>query len=299
MSHPGGDEMTLDVEQVLKNAEIIDADENWFLVKRLPNAVYSIQEPHHWQKVISFLILGEERAALFDTGMGIRDISKVVTKLTDLDVIVINSHTHFDHVGDNHRFNEIHVFDHPNALKWLTGGQTSDMLRFDSRPEAFLDGYPEGFDPDKYVIHPMSEKNINLLHDGDAIDLGNRELKVLHTPGHSLDSIMLLDRNNRSLFTGDTFYPDYLFAFIDDDRGGSNLQVYEKTMIELAKLIPELDYLYCSHTKPLVDPEILLRAADAFTSVRQGKVKYEIEELYGLKLRVHEFDGFSILTKDD
>jgi hypothetical protein len=70
--------MALDVEQINRNAEIIDADENWFLVKRLPNDVYSFQEPHHWQKVISFLILGEERAALFDTGMGIRDISKVV-----------------------------------------------------------------------------------------------------------------------------------------------------------------------------------------------------------------------------
>ncbi|MCK5645610.1 MAG: MBL fold metallo-hydrolase, partial [Anaerolineales bacterium] len=147
--------MALDIEKVLKNAETIDVDESWFLVKRLPNDVLSIQEPHHWQKVISFLILGNERAALFDTGMGIRDISKVVAKLTNLDVMVVNSHTHFDHVGDNHRYDEIHVYDHPNALKWLTGGQTSEMLWFDSRPEAFPEGYPEGFDPDEYVIHPV------------------------------------------------------------------------------------------------------------------------------------------------
>ncbi len=290
--------MTLDVEQVLNDTEIIDVDESWFLVKRLPNAVFSIQEPHHWQKVISFLIIGDERAALFDTGMGIRDISKVVAKLTNLNVIVINSHTHFDHVGDNHRFDEIHVFDHPNALKWLTGGQTSDMLGFDSRPEAFPGGYPEGFDPDKYVIRPVREKAINLLHDCDVIDLGGRQLELIYTPGHSPDSIMLLDRTNRTLFTGDTFYPDYLFAFIDEDRGGSNLQIYEETMIEIAKLDPELDYLCCSHTKPLVDPALLLRAAEAFTAVRQGEAEYEIEELYGQKLKVHPFDGFAILTKD-
>ncbi len=291
--------MAIDVEEVLINTEIIDVDESWFLVKRLPNAVFSIQEPRHWQKVISFLILGDERAALFDTGMGIRDISKVVAKLTNLDVIVINSHTHFDHVGDNHRFDEIYVYDHPNALKWLIGGQTSDMLGFDSRPEAFPEGYPEGFDPDKYVIRPVREKAINLLHDGDVIDLGDRQLEVIHTPGHSDDSIMLLDRENRSLFTGDTFYPDYLFAFIDEDRGGSNLQIYEETMIEIAKLAPELDYLCCSHTKPLVDPALLLRAAEAFTEVRRGETEYEIQELYGQVLRVHEFLGFAILTKDD
>ena len=68
---------------------------------------------------------------------------------------------------------------------------------------------------------------------------------------------MLLDRVNRSLFTGDTFYPDYLFAFIDDDYGGSNLQIYEETMIELSKLEPDLDYLFCSHSKPLNDPVLL------------------------------------------
>jgi glyoxylase-like metal-dependent hydrolase (beta-lactamase superfamily II) len=110
---------------------------------------------------------------------------------------------------------------------------------------------------------------------------------------------MLLDRTNRTLFTGDTFYPDYLFAFIDDERGGSNLEVYEGTMKSVAKLASELDYLYCSHTKPLVDPALLLRAAEAFTEVRRGEIEYEIQELYGQVLRVHEFLGFAILTKDD
>ncbi|MHA2428225.1 MAG: MBL fold metallo-hydrolase [Candidatus Hermodarchaeia archaeon] len=287
------------IEQILENAEVIDVDDDWFLVKVLPYAVYAIQEPNHWQNVISFLILGEERAALFDTGMGIRDISKVVAKLTNLDVFVVNSHTHFDHVGDNFRFDEIHVFDHPVALKWLTDGQTSDLLRFDSRPDAFPGGYPEGFDPDRYVIRPVSAEVLNLLHDGDLIDLGNRMLEVIHTPGHSPDSIMLLDRVNRSLFTGDTFYPDFLFAFIDDERGGSNLQIYEETMIEITKLVPELDYVYCSHTKPLVDPEILQKAADAFGMIRRGEVEYVSQEMYGLNLRLHTFNGFSILTKDD
>jgi glyoxylase-like metal-dependent hydrolase (beta-lactamase superfamily II) len=289
--------MAKDIEQILAQAEVIDVEEKWFLVKGLPNGVFSIQEPQHWQNVISFLILGDDRALLFDTGMGIRNISKVVAKLTELDLVVVNSHTHFDHVGDNHRFEEIHVFDHPNSLKWLTQGQTSDMLQFDSRPDAFPDGYPEGFDPDEYVIKPVSAGQLNLLHDGDLIDLGNRQLEVIHTPGHSPDSIMLLDRENRSLFTGDTFYPDYLFAFIDDEHGGSNLQIYEETMIEVSNLVPELDYLYCSHSIPLNDPVLLSRAAEAFTAIRLGEVEFDFEDLYGQKLKVHRFNGFAILTR--
>ena len=290
--------MGLDIDQINENAETVEVGDDWFLVRRLPHNVLAIQEPHHWQKVISFLILGDDRAALFDTGMGIRDISAVVEKLTDLDVIVINSHTHFDHVGDNHRFDKIHVFDHPNALKWLTQGQTSDMLRFDSRPEAFPDGYPNGFNPDEYVIRPVAEDRIVRLHARDILDLGNRELEVLHTPGHSPDSIMLLDRGNRSLFTGDTFYPDYLFAFVDDEHGGSNSEIYEKTMIELSKLEPDLDYLFCSHSKSLNDPVLLSRAAEAFTAVGRGEADFKIDELYGMRLRVHDFEGFAILTKD-
>jgi hypothetical protein len=70
-------------------------------------------------------------------------------------------------------------------------------------------------------------------------------------------------------------------------------------MIEITKLVPELDYVYCSHTKPLVDPEILQKAADAFGMIRRGEVEYVSQEMYGLNLRLHTFNGFSILTKDD
>lgn len=288
--------MGFDIDQMNRDAETVDVGDDWFMVRKLPNEVYGIQEPHHWQNVISFLVLGDERALLFDTGMGIGDISKVVGVLTDLDVFVVNSHTHFDHVGDNHRFDAIYVFDHPNALKWLTEGQTSDMLRFDTRPEAFPNGYPDGFDPDKYVIKPVSTDRITLLKEGHTFDLGNRLLEVLHTPGHSPDSIMLIDRENRCLFTGDTFYPDYLFAFIDDDYGGSNLQIYEETMIEVSTQVPSLDYLYCSHSIPLNDPKMLTSATDAFSAIRQGEVDFDLEELYGQKLKVYKFEGFAVLT---
>jgi glyoxylase-like metal-dependent hydrolase (beta-lactamase superfamily II) len=288
--------MGIDIEQALTDAEIIDVDESWFLVKRLPNAVFSIQEPLHQEGVISFLILGDERAALLDTGLGIKDISNVVHQLTDLDVIVINSHTHFDHVGDNHRFDEIYVYDHPNALKWLTNGHSNEDLTFDTRAEAFPQGYPDGFDPDDYMIPPVSVDIINWIHDGDVIDIGNRKLEVMHTPGHSVDSVMLLDRRNRSLFTGDTFCPGRLFAFISEDWGGSDLATYEKTMHEVAKLVPNLDYLYCSHGEALVDPSILPMVADAFSEVNRGDAKFAFQELYGEKLKLYEYPGFSILT---
>ncbi len=284
------------ITAALRNAETINVNESWFEVLRLPNDVYSIAEPHHWHEVVSFLIVGSQKAVLFDTGMGIRDISEVVSQLTELEVIVVNSHAHFDHVGDDHRFPRIFVYDNEFAVERLVSGLSNEALQFDARPDAFIDGYPEGFDPKRYEIRPVARERIDLLHDGDVIDLGNRRLEVLHTPGHTFDSIMLLDRDNKCLFTGDTFYPDLLLAFMDEASGKSDLQVYERTMRELAQLVPELDYLYCSHTKPLADPVVLYDVAKAFEAVNKGQAQHEHAELYDQELKVYEFDGFAIAT---
>ena len=72
----------------------------WFVVYVVDPGVFAITEPYQFQEVISYLILGTDRGLLFDTGLGIGNIRKVVDQLTDLDVVVLNSHTHYDHIGD-------------------------------------------------------------------------------------------------------------------------------------------------------------------------------------------------------
>jgi len=126
----------------------------------------------------------------------------------------------------------------------------------------------------------------------------NAELEVLHTPGHTNDSLVLFDRENRALFTGDTFYPDSLFAFMEGEWGQSDLSVYEKTMHNLAELVSGLDYVYPCHMKPLVDPAMLIDAAKAFSIVNSGEADSKLEEYYFQTLRVYEFDGFELLTLD-
>ena len=289
----------LSAKEELSKAERIDVDDDWFEVLNLPKDVLAISEPGHWQHVISFLILGSKKSVLFDTGMGISDIAKVVRKLTDTDVMVVNSHTHFDHIGDDWRFPEIHVYADKRAVEILKKGHAHEMLLFDSQPDKFLKKYPSDFDPKRYEIQPVNEDKIRLLDNGDAIDLGNRKLEVLYTPGHTNDSIMLLDRENRALFTGDTFYPDLLFAFFRDEWGHSDLQIYEKTMKDLAKLVPDLDYLYPCHTEALVDPDILIDVAKAFESVNKDEIEYKLDNLYSNTVRIHEFNGFAIGTLDE
>src|SRR5215467_4777365 len=96
--------------------ERISIHDPWFEVYRIRPGVFAIYEPHQYEEVISYLILGDKKAVLFDTGMGISDIQKTARSLTSLPVAVINSHTHNDHVGDNWRFREVNVLEGGGAF---------------------------------------------------------------------------------------------------------------------------------------------------------------------------------------
>lgn len=292
--------MNPSIEKILSVAEEINVGEPWFKVLRLPNEVFAIYEPRHHEIVISFLIVGSQKVILFDTGMGIKDISKVVRQLTDHEVIVVNSHTHFDHVGDDYRFPNIYVFDYQQAIERLADGWSNHEIRDFVSLDKFIEGYPEGFDPMSYEIRPLGKEKIHVLKNEDVINIGDRWLQVLHTPGHSTDSIVLLDRLNRSLFTGDTFYPDWLYAFMTGSWGESNLNKYHETIQKITNFVPELDYLYCSHVKALADPRMLLEVAKAFENlINKSETNNEDIEINGQDLIVHHFDGFSIVTKSE
>ena len=91
--------------------ERVPGSDSWFEVYKPAAGVFAIYEPHQAEEVISYLIVGEKRALLFDTGMGISDIKKVVEELTKLPVVVVNSHSHDDHVGGNWQFDTIYGMD--------------------------------------------------------------------------------------------------------------------------------------------------------------------------------------------
>src|SRR5579864_7501914 len=94
-----------------KNLERVPISDSWFEVYRVATSVFAIYEPHQSEETISYLIAGEKKALLFDTGMGISDIKKAVEELTKLPILVLNSHTHDDHVGGNWEFGTVYGMD--------------------------------------------------------------------------------------------------------------------------------------------------------------------------------------------
>jgi glyoxylase-like metal-dependent hydrolase (beta-lactamase superfamily II) len=191
-----------------KQLERVPVQTDWFEVYRVRPGVFAIYEPRQYEEVISYLILGNQRALLFDTGMGISDISKLVSQLTRLPVSVLNSHTHFDHIGGNWHFADVLGMD-TTYTRQHSAGATHEELREAVIPERICGKLPASFNAEQYAIPGF--KLTRKLKNGSVIDLGGRQLEVLSTPGLSPVAISVLDLHNRLLFSGDTFYAGTVF----------------------------------------------------------------------------------------
>lgn len=236
----------------------------WFEVYKVAPAVFAIYEPHQFEETISYLIVGDKQAALFDTGMGISDLKKVTAALTHLPIIVLNSHTHNDHVGNNWQFETIYGMN-TDFTRENARGSREDAQAELAQGE-ICGKLPAGFDPKAYVTRPW--KITTYLHDGDRIDLGGRWLQVIATPGHTPDAISLLDQANGLLFTGDTYYPAPIWLY----RPETDLDAYDASIRRLAALAPQIRTVMGAHNIPVAPPSVLPRLVTAFEAVRAGRV---------------------------
>jgi glyoxylase-like metal-dependent hydrolase (beta-lactamase superfamily II) len=243
----------------------IPVSDPWFGVYEPASDVFAIYEPHQAEETIGYLIVGKKRALEFDTGMGISDIKKVIFELTKLPVIVLNSHTHDDHVGGNWQFDTIYAMDTDFTRKNAQGSRADAQAEI--TPDQICGTLPTGFDAKAYSTKPW--KITAYTHDGDKFDLGGRTIEVIATPGHTPDAISLIDRANGLLFTGDAYYPAPIWLF----RPETDFNAYAASIRRLAALAPQIKLVLGAHNVPVASPEVLPRLVAAFDEVRAGKIK--------------------------
>ncbi|MFR8516587.1 MAG: MBL fold metallo-hydrolase [Emergencia timonensis] len=151
------------------------------------------------------LIVGRERALLFDTGYGFCDIREAVSALTDLPLTIVNSHGHLDHAGGNFWF-EQKIYIHPYERQVYDLYQKEKESLMDRMWSLYQQGkkprpWPEGFDrQDYYSYKPCSFID---LTDGQVFDLGGRIVEVFFFPGHTRGCVALYDHQSGLLLSGD------------------------------------------------------------------------------------------------
>lgn len=266
----------------------------WYKVYAVADHVYAIYEPYNWQEVISYLIVGSEKAILFDTGMGLDSIQLVVKQLTALPVSVINSHTHFDHIGGNADFETIYGVDTAYTKTNLDGWQ-HESVKQEVTPQALCAEKLLNADTAAYQIRPYALAGF--IHDGSSFDLGGRQIEVMIIPGHTPDCVALIDREAGLLWTGDTYYEGPLWLFFP----GTDLDAYQRSIMRLALLVPDLKHLLPAHNLPLISPHRLVEVRDGLALVRAGKHKGELGKNanpFGEVMKF-SFEGFSFLIRKD
>ena len=262
-------------------------DEPWFEVYRVAPGTFAIYEPHQSEEVISYLIVGQKQALLFDTGMGIADIKKIVARLTSRPVVVLNSHTHDDHVGGNWEFTFVFGMDTAFTRENAKGSATDAQAEI--APGEICGDLPKRFDPKAYRTKPWHVSFF--IHDGFKIKLGGRTVEVIATPGHTPDAIALFDRENGLLFTGDTYYPAPIWLY----RPETDLAAYAKSIEQLAALAPEVNTVLGAHNIPVAPPTVLPALVQAFADLQAGKATCKPE---GTGKKMCTVDKFSFLLRE-
>lgn len=245
--------------------ERVIADEPWFEVYKVAPGTFAIYEPHQFEEAISYLIVGTKQAVLFDTGMGIGNIQKLCARLTSRPIVVLNSHTHNDHVSDNWRFPYVFGMDTDFTRQNAKGSREDAQAELTA--DSICGDLPKNFNREAYAVKPW--KISHFIQDGFKVNLGGRTLEVIATPGHTPDAICLFDRANGLLFTGDTYYPGPIWLF----RPETDLDAYVASVKKLAALAPEVKLVLCQHNIPMAQPAVLAELVAAIEAVRAGKIQ--------------------------
>jgi glyoxylase-like metal-dependent hydrolase (beta-lactamase superfamily II) len=261
------------------------AGQGWFEVRRFPHAVTMIREPYHREDVKSYLIEGSRDVAVLDTGTGAGDFAGLVASLSSRRPRVLQTHADWDHIGASFRFDEVLV--HPSEAEALRSGYAADRYVEEFLPESVDSSrLPSDFDPSSGI--PGCTPTGWLEH-GDRIDLGERVLELLHTPGHSPGGVSFLDREARVFFVGDLLYLGPMLLFFP----GGDPAAFRESLHRAAEVVADVDTIYPAHDSVPLVPDDVRAIRNAYELVWAGKMPDRHDSLYGYRCAIHEFERFS------
>lgn len=224
--------------------------QQWFEVKKIKEYLYVIREkldeidPRYLTTYTNlYLIIGAHSALLIDTGCGLFPLKPIIKDLIlDKNLLVINTHSHFDHIGGNSEFETVLI--HKKERELIS--KPRDISFLSSSPKEIVKRY----ETSNYIFSPAKE--IQPVEHDEIIDLGDLSVRVIHTPGHSPGCISLLTSRN-DLFTGDTAHYGTMYLT------KITFPISLKSIANLLSLFKESENIeiYTSHEDFAVGKELL------------------------------------------
>lgn len=286
----------------------------WFSTRQLDEGVWLIAEPCH---VNSYMVEGADARLHIDTGLGVSDIRAVGDGLgTAPDVRVANTHRHYDHVGGNRGFDDVAIH-HAGADALAEGPDDWELAAYRRWVRAMYAAWPaferadqdyfglvddvarlrpvpEGFSWERWTVAPSTATRT--LREADELDLGGSVmLRVLHTPGHTPDSVCFLEERRGLLFGGDTV--NTAAILVNDPT--SSLEDFARSTRRLAdELAGSVREVFMAHgPRYRAEGSYLRELADAAEATVDGSAEIgSIEDSLGEgPARIAQFDRFSIV----
>ena len=216
-------------------------DNSIYQISQVRDGIWAIQE----KSVRVFVIEGEGRSLIVDTGFGTGDIRKVAEGLTANPLQLINTHSDGDHIGCNGYFESTYMHPAEYARYW--------------------DKCKKEFDIEGYVCQPVP------VWEGDVIDIGTFQFEVIHLPGHTMGCIALLEREKRFLIAGDSIQGHGHLHLWGEGR---NAHSFLSSMKKLeAQYMDAIDVIYPSHDDRELPPEWISKLAADAEQMINGEVE--------------------------
>jgi glyoxylase-like metal-dependent hydrolase (beta-lactamase superfamily II) len=249
--------------------------DRWFEIRKVSDDITLLWEPHvvPLMRCNIWHVRGRDRDLMIDTGMGIASLREAARHLLDKKVTAVATHTHTDHVGSHHEFDNtlVHALEADELRSPRDRGTLlASVMGAAEIAELSKAGYP--FDGDLITALPHVDYDLasyrlkdapvtEIVTEGDIVDIGNRHFEVLHLPGHSPGSIGLWEARTGTLFSGDAIYDGPLLDQID----GAHIPTYIRTMKRLREL--PVETVHAGHD-PSFGRTRLVALVDAYLAKR-------------------------------
>lgn len=205
--------------------------DRWFEVRKCSDSISLIHEPfiRPFYRCNMWHIQGRDRDLLIDSGSGVVSLREQLPWLSDRPLLAVASHTHFDHIAGHHEFEQRLV--HPAEADILACPDSESTLVSAFLGDDMFEAHPDC--PLCYAEYRIkAAPATHMIEDGDVLDLGDRTLQVIHTPGHSPGGISLWETQTQTLFSGDIIYDGPLI----EDVYHSDLTDYAASLAKLRTL---------------------------------------------------------------